>query len=159
MAIRVANDGDLFAVLDRAGQRQRARHRAHRIEDDVAGITQPNEFRFGNAEHFGHQRIQARVNAGERDNRQRVGELLDALTGLPIAGERAVIGVHNGFKKAHIIIQGQVVASSAHRTKTKQGWLPVICFCTWPRTLMGDPFMVGAGRLVSGRRRSAKRRP
>ncbi len=55
----------------------------------------------GNASAFGKKRVQARVNARQRDDRQRVREIRRMQTGTRVTGHRPVIRVNDGFKKAH----------------------------------------------------------
>ena len=100
-AIRVADDGDFLAALDRAGQRQRAHHRTHGIEDDVARVAQPDELLRRQRQHIREKRVQPRVNARQRDDRQFVLEIRRMQAGFRVTGHRPVVRINDGFKKAH----------------------------------------------------------
>ena len=46
-------------------------------------------------------RVEPRVNARQRDDRQFVGEIRRMQAGAGVAGNRPVVRVNNGFKQAH----------------------------------------------------------
>ena len=101
LAIRVADDGDLLAALDRARQRERPHGAAQRRGDDVARVAQPDELVARNAEHVREQRVQARINARQRDDRQVVGEVRRTQARAGVTGHRPVVRVNDGFEEAH----------------------------------------------------------
>ena len=59
---------------------------------------------LGNASTFGEKRVQARVNARQRDDRQRVRKVRRMQARCGVARQRAVIRINDGFKKAHKIM-------------------------------------------------------
>ena len=63
-AIGVAHDRDFFGAFDRTSHRQRAHGAAHRAGNDVAGVAEPDELFFGEAQHRRQQRIQPWIDAG-----------------------------------------------------------------------------------------------
>ena len=75
LAIRVADDGDFAPALDRARQRQRAHGAAQRAGDDVARVAQPDELLGGQRQRVRKKSVQPRVNARQRDDRQRVRKI------------------------------------------------------------------------------------
>jgi len=81
LAIRVADDGDFISALDRAGQRQRPQGAAQRASDDVARVAQPDELLRRQRQRIWKQRIEPRVNARQRDDRQFVREIRRMQTG------------------------------------------------------------------------------
>jgi hypothetical protein len=103
LAIRVADDGDFLATLHRARQRERTHRAAQRRGDDVARVAQPDELLARQAERVREKRVQARVNACQRDDRQFVREIRRVQARRIVTGNRAVIRVNDGFKKFHLI--------------------------------------------------------
>jgi len=101
-AVGMADDGDLASALDRASQGDGAHGAAQRAGDDVAGVAQPDEMLFRQAEDAGEEAVQARVNAGQRDDGQFVGEIGDADAGAVVTGNRAMIGIENGIEESHV---------------------------------------------------------
>ena len=89
------------AAFDRARQRERAGHRTHRIEDDVAGVAQPDELLRRQRQHVRKERIQPRVNARQRNDRQFVRKIRRMQAGFRIPGHRPVVRVNDGFEEAH----------------------------------------------------------
>ena len=57
----------------------------------------------GSASAFGKKGVQARVNARQRDDRQRVRELRRMQPGAGVTGHRPVVRVNDGFEEAHKI--------------------------------------------------------
>ncbi len=126
LAIRVADDGDFLAALDRARQRERPHGAAQRLGDDVARVAQPDELFGGQRQRVREKRIQARVNARQRDDRQRVRELRRMQSGAGVTGHRPVVRINDGFKEAHKVY--------------------LICLAVWGRRQIifaGDDFASG----------------
>ena len=98
----MADDGDFLAAFDRAGQRQRA-HRAelNGLGDDVARVAQPDELVRRQRQRIREKRVQPRVNARQRDDRQLVREIRRMQAGFLVTGHRPVVRINNGFKEAH----------------------------------------------------------
>lgn len=101
LAIRVADDGDFLATLDRAGQRQRPQGAAQRGGDDVARVAQPDEFFRRQRQRIREIGVEPRVNARERDDWQFVREVRRMQSSRRVTGHRPVVRVNNGFKQAH----------------------------------------------------------
>src|ERR1019366_1965941 len=101
-AVGVADDGDFASALDGAGQGDGAHGAAQRAGDDVAGVAQPDEILFRQAEDPGKEAVQARVNAGQGNDGEFGGEIGDVDAGGDVAGDLAMIGIWVGIKQAHI---------------------------------------------------------
>ena len=100
-AVGVAENDDLLAPLDGAGQGQGAHHGAGGAEDDVARVAQPDELGFGDAESVGQERIEPGIDAGEGDDGEGGGVLADVDDGVGLAADAAVVGVDDVFNQAH----------------------------------------------------------
>ena len=75
-------------------------------DNTISGLSRSRatgEISLWHAEHLRHQRIQACVDARERNDRERLAEIIRVQTGTRVAAKRAVIGFHDGFKEVHEI--------------------------------------------------------
>ena len=101
LAVRVADDGDFLAALDGAGQRQRPHGAGERPGDDVARVPQPDELFGGQRERVRENRIQPRINARERNDRQLSLEIRRMQTGRRVTLHRPVVRINDGFEEVH----------------------------------------------------------
>src|SRR5438552_11795771 len=128
-AIGVADDGDLLAALDGAGQCQRTQGAAERAGDDVAGVAQPDELLAWQAQHVRKKGIESRIDARQRDDRQFSFEFRRMQPSARIALYRPVIGGYDGFNEEHIVrVQVEHIARNSARresvTDTRSEFLP-----------------------------------
>ena len=75
--------------------------RTHRVEDDVARVAQPDELLRRQRERVRKKRVQPRINARERDDRQFVRKIRRMQTGFLVTGHRPVVRINDGFEEAH----------------------------------------------------------
>ena len=97
----MADERDLLAALDGAGQRQRTHRAAQWSGDDIARVAQPDELLLRHAEHFRNESVQARINARERHHWQRVGELGQIQRCFRSDRDSAVVRFNDGFEQVH----------------------------------------------------------
>ena len=100
-AIGVADNGDLLAAFHGASQRQRPHGTADRAGDDIAGVSQPDKLLWRDPEHGRQKRVEPRVDASQGDERQLILKIRWVQAGIRITGQRAVVGIDNGFEQAH----------------------------------------------------------
>jgi len=101
LAVGVADDGNLPALLYRTCQGQRPHGAGHGAGDDVAGVAQPDELIGRYAQYIGEKSIESRINAGEGDDGQFIRKIGGMQAGIGIPGDRPVIGIHDGFEESH----------------------------------------------------------
>ena len=109
LAIGVADDGDLATALHGAGEREGTHGAGERTGDDVAGVAEPDELVGRQAQRVREEGVQARVDAGEGDDGQRVRELRRVQPRAHVPGHGPVVRFDDGFKQVHRVIAAKIV--------------------------------------------------